>query len=75
MLVWSKQVVGIPAVIVQDCIGQIIDHLQDGTPIVWARLPAEAQLEHHEEDSNLNKLHAGLHCRCHVEMTLLEGRL
>ncbi len=79
MLVWSRQVVGVPAVIVQDCVCQLTDCLQDDAPLVWVRLPAKAQLEHHEEDSNLNKLCAGLHCRCCIEMTLsksgLEGDL
>jgi hypothetical protein len=75
MLVQSRQVVGVPAVIVQDCVCQVADCLRDDAPYVRARLSADAQLDHHEEDSNLNKLHAGLHCRHCIEMKLLESRL
>jgi hypothetical protein len=50
MLVWSRQVVGVPAVIVQDCICQVADCLRDDAPHKQARLSAKAQSEHYEED-------------------------
>jgi hypothetical protein len=75
MLVRSRQVVKVPAIIVQDCVCQVAYCLRDGAPLTRARLSAKAQSEHHEEGSNLNELHAGLHCRRRVEMTLLESRL
>ncbi len=59
----------------QDCVCQVADCLRDDAPLVRGRLSAKAQLEHHDEDSNLNELHAGLHCRCRIEMTLSKGGL
>ncbi len=51
------------------------DRLRDDAPLVRARLPVEAQSEHHEEDSNLNELRAGLHCHHRFGMTSSEGGL
>jgi hypothetical protein len=75
MLVWSRQFVRVSAVIVQDCVCQVADCVRDDAPLVWARLSAEAQSEHHEEDSHLNKLCAGLHRCCRLDMTWSESGL
>jgi hypothetical protein len=75
MLVGGKKLVGVPIVVVQDCICKVANCLQDDTPLRQAGLPAKAQSEHHQQDVNLDKLCASLHGCRRIEMTSSVGGL
>ncbi len=75
MLVGGKKLIGVPIVVVQDCICKVANHLRDDAPLGRAGLPAEAQSEHHQQDVDLDELRASLHGRRRIEMTSSEGRL
>ncbi len=75
MLVWGKELFGVPIVAVQDGIFKVANGLRDDSPLKRTGLPTKAQPKHHQEDANLDKLGARLYCHSRVEMTSLEGRL